>query len=107
MEDIIKNNFCNLCENNKCKKCMKIKWLRKNGITIYKCVNYKYIKRKGEKQKMKETNLKKYLIYSFYEDNGKYTAIIKKDTPKEIIKEFKRIYEDVQYEEFWQLKGEK
>ena len=47
MEDIIKNNFCNLCEKNKGKKCMKIKWLRKNGITIYKCVNYKYIKEKG------------------------------------------------------------
>lgn len=40
MEETIKQNLCNLCNNNKCKNCMRIKYTERNGLLIYKCINY-------------------------------------------------------------------
>ena len=41
MEDVIRKELCNFCEN-KSENCMKIKMQKRGEIIQYKCLNYKY-----------------------------------------------------------------
>lgn len=45
--------------------------------------------------------MKKYIRYTFYEEDGKYIAIIEKYTPKDIIEILRNEhkYDDIRYEE--------
>ena len=40
-----------------------------------------------------------YIKYTFYDEVGKYIAIIYQNTPKEIIKELQKQYDEVKYKE--------
>lgn len=40
IEDVIKENFCNLCKKHKCKNCMKIYIENNKDILTYGCSNY-------------------------------------------------------------------
>lgn len=37
--------------------------------------------------------------YGFYDETGKYIAIVHENTPKETIERLKKIYDEVKYEE--------
>ena len=52
MEDIIRENFCNLCKKHKCKNCMKLYVKNNHNILTYGCSNYE--------QKDKSQPLKKF-----------------------------------------------
>lgn len=43
--------------------------------------------------------MEKYINYTFYEETGKHIAIIYENTPKEILEEFKKVYDEVKYKE--------
>lgn len=45
--------------------------------------------------------MKKYIRYAFYEEDGKYIAIIEKYTPKDIIEKLRNEYkyDDIRFEE--------
>ncbi len=40
-----------------------------------------------------------YINYSYYDETGKYIAIVHENTPKETIERFKKIYDEVKYKE--------
>lgn len=40
-----------------------------------------------------------YIRYTFYDDIGKYIAIIYQNTPKEIIQELRKQYDEVKFKE--------
>lgn len=52
MEDIIRENFCNLCKKHECKNCMKLYVKNNHDVLIYGCSNYE--------QKDKRHPLKKF-----------------------------------------------
>ena len=52
MEDIIRENFCNLCKKHECKNCMKLYEEKNHNILTYGCSNYE--------QKDKRHPLKKF-----------------------------------------------
>lgn len=52
MEDIIRENFCNLCKKHECKNCMKLYVKNNHNILTYGCSNYE--------QKDKRHPLKKF-----------------------------------------------
>lgn len=52
MEDIIRENFCNLCKKHECKNCMKLYVKNNHDILTYGCSNYE--------QKDKSHPLKKF-----------------------------------------------
>ena len=41
MEDVIRKELCNFCEN-KSENCMRFELRKKGEIIQYKCLNYKY-----------------------------------------------------------------
>lgn len=43
--------------------------------------------------------MKEYLIYSFYNEVHNFIAIIREDTPEEVIEQFKQKYDEVKYKE--------
>ena len=40
-----------------------------------------------------------YIKYTYYDETKKYIAIISQNTPKEIIQEMEKIYDEVKYKE--------
>lgn len=43
--------------------------------------------------------MEQYIKYTFYDEINKKIVIIKEDTPKEIIEELKKEYDEVKYKE--------
>jgi len=95
MKDVqkdLKEKICIFCLRHECMNCMNIHKSKKNGIVTYKCINFK-------KGKIIMEDYKEYLKYSFYDETNSYIAIIEKNTPKEIIEEMKKHFDEVKYSE--------
>ena len=41
----------------------------------------------------------KYIKYAFYDETGKYIAIVHENTPKEIIEQLSKEYDEVKFKE--------
>ena len=92
MKEIIKKYLCTKCLNkSNCFSCMKYTEKKEKGVYIYMCENYK-----GQKKQKEDME---YIKYTFYDEDGKYIAIIKEETPESKIKKLKYFYDEVKYKE--------
>lgn len=96
MEDIkeyFQKRICILCLNSKCNNCIdKIKIKKQENSIVYKCNEFK-------KRELKMSRFKDYVKYAFYDEIGVSVAIIKAETPSEVIEELKKEYEEIKFKE--------
>lgn len=98
MEDVkksFKEYVCIFCLEHKCEndfKCMNIKKEVVNNLTSYKCINFR-------KKVIMKPEFIKFIKYTYYEDTGKYVAIIKRETPSNIIDEMLKKFDYVKFKE--------
>ena len=91
VEEGLRKNICIFCCRHKCKKCLNLVKEKQNNITIYKCLNF-----------IKEVNMqqfKDHIKYTFYDENGRLVAIVKENTPKDIVSKLSQAYDEVKYKE--------
>lgn len=96
MEDVkryFQERICILCLNSKCRNCKdKIRTEKQENSIVYKCNEFK-------KKELKMSRFKDYIKYVFYDEIGTSVAIIKTETPPEIIKELNKEYEEIKFQE--------
>lgn len=95
MEDIeieFSNQICNFCIYKEFEKCGEIQVEKMNNLSICKCLNYR-------KKDISMKEFSEYIKYTYYDEVGKYIAIIKKNTPEDIFKQLKYRYDEVKFKE--------
>lgn len=92
LKSLFSKNICSFCKFANNGECLKIQKKNLGNLNIIKCINFQ----KGELQMKEYSN---YIKYTFYEENGDFVAIIKENTPPEIIKELKTKYDSVRFKE--------
>lgn len=94
MKDIKKyflENICIHCINTNQIDCEDIREINDNDLIIFKCYNY------GRKKNMNK--FKKYIKYTYYDETGKYIAVVYKDKISNfILKELKEQFDEIQFE---------
>lgn len=96
MKDVEKElikNICIFCLKYECEKnCMKLVQEKQGTTKVYKCLNF--VKKHRVPQEFAE-----FVRYTFYEEDGSYIAIVKRDTPKYVIHQMKYKFDEVKFKE--------
>lgn len=89
--ELFKKYICTYCIKEGCGYCYApVK--RNRGCKSIQCINF----RKKNIQKEKYST---YIKYTYYDEMGLYIAIVKMNTPTNVIKKFKGVYDKVRYRE--------
>ena len=93
VERLLKENICIFCLKHECKeKCMELQTINQFGLITHKCLNFK-------KKQTTPIEFVEFVRYTFYDENGKYVAIIKTKTPHYTINQMKQKFDEVKYRE--------
>ena len=90
--ELFKKYICTYCIKEGCGYCYApIK--RNKGCKTIQCINYR-------KKNIHPETYSSYIRYTYYDETGMYIAIIKMNTPTNVINKIKSKYDFVRYKEW-------
>lgn len=98
MEDVknyLKKNICIFCDNNRKENCMNIQQNKNDGVFTCKCLNFI----KKQQQSKEERIFSKFIKFEYLNEFNRFTVVIIKETPHNIIDQLKLKYDQIEIQE--------
>lgn len=86
------NQICTFCRYRNIDECENIQIEENENLSVYKCLNYR-------RRNIAMKEFSEYILYTYYDEVGKYIAIKKKNVPEGILKQMKLKFDEVKDKE--------